>query len=379
MKRLTCLTCVLALAVTAVVGCKKEDQPAAPAEKIKPAEPPKPVEPPKPAPLTGAALLQSYQDCMFTSANTHDIEKSKTCWSQDASLAMPGMPESKGDAITEHLQHFVAAFPDLKIEPVMTLMNGQTVATVVRLSGTNTGPMMDKPATGKPFAMIGLTFDELDEQGKVKHATHVLDIPTMMGQLGMAPPKAKFRALAEAAAPTPPIIATDSPTERDNLALVGKWGDAVAKADWKTADPLMADDVVLVDSGMPTDVKGKKEFEKTMDVGMKAFPDGKWTPVNRFAAGDYVVTLGTFTGTNTGPMPGMIDKPTGKSVTGTGAEVVQVVGGKVAKVWWFGNGAEMAMQLGLMPPPGAPGKQAAPGKEGAPTPAKKEAAPAKGK
>jgi len=80
-------------------------------------------------------------------------------------------------------------------------------------------------------------------------------------------------------------------------------------------------------------------------------------------AGDYVVEIGKFEGTNDHDMGKM--KKTGKHVSVNFAEVTQLKDGKVAHLWRFYNSMDFAKQLGLMPaaPAGAPagGDAAKPG------------------
>jgi hypothetical protein len=84
----------------------------------------------------------------------------------------------------------------------------------------------------------------------------------------------------------------------------------------------------------------------------KGMSDVKLDGVESWAAGDYVVSTGTFTGKNDGPMMGM--KPTGKQVTLGYLQIDRLEAGKIKESWLFYNSAAMAMQLGLMPAPGAP-------------------------
>jgi predicted ester cyclase len=114
---------------------------------------------------------------------------------------------------------------------------------------------------------------------------------------------------------------------------------------------LMTDDFVESDQADAQDAKGKKEAEKGLKTFFTAFSDGKVTIDNSWAAGDYVVQLGTFEGTNDHDMPGM--KKTGKKVTMHFAEVGKFKDGKATNLWRFRNGMAVAMQLGLMQPPGA--------------------------
>ena len=81
----------------------------------------------------------------------------------------------------------------------------------------------------------------------------------------------------------------------------------------------------------------------------KAFPDAKLVPLSIWGAGDYVVAVGRFEGTNKGPMAAMgIKKATGKSVSVRYLDIARWEGGKVQEEWLFYNGMAMAGQLGMM-------------------------------
>jgi hypothetical protein len=101
---------------------------------------------------------------------------------------------------------------------------------------------------------------------------------------------------------------------------------------------------------MPADIKGKKANTKMMKEMMKAFTEGKVDEViARFGAGDYVVDISTSTMKNTGDMPSMKLKKTGKMITMTGGSVFHFTGGMVDRAMFFGNGLAFAQQLGMMP------------------------------
>jgi hypothetical protein len=101
----------------------------------------------------------------------------------------------------------------------------------------------------------------------------------------------------------------------------------------------------------------------------KAFPDSKIEQSAAWAAGDYVISAGRWSGTNTGDMPSMKLKKTGKPVNVEYYMVTKFAGGKVKANWLFTNGLAFAGQLGVLPQP-----KAAPAKPGAKDP--KAAAPA---
>ena len=138
---------------------------------------------------------------------------------------------------------------------------------------------------------------------------------------------------------------------------------------------LFTDDAKLDDEMMHMDTKGRKSIEADMKSWHTAFSDAAKIEVhNQFAAGDYVVTLATFHGKNTGDLGKL--KKTDKDVALDFAMVSKIRGDKIAEVWRFANGADMMKQLGMMPAmqqgmePGMPPDHAQPGKQPAKEPMK---------
>jgi predicted ester cyclase len=129
---------------------------------------------------------------------------------------------------------------------------------------------------------------------------------------------------------------------------------------------------VFSDLAAPADRVGKKEVSKSNEEMFKGFPDAKIDQTAAWAAGDYVISTGRFSGTNTGDMPSMKLKKTGKPVNVEYYMITKLSRGKVKKRWLFSNGMAFAGQLGLLPAPKA-AKPAAAGKDpkaaAAPTPA----------
>jgi predicted ester cyclase len=174
---------------------------------------------------------------------------------------------------------------------------------------------------------------------------------TMMAQLGKRPPNSPaMRTAMVKPLPGAPIIevASDNEKERANIELVSKATDAFNAK--KIADymAVWAADGIEHDLGMPKDSKGKKAITSSANYYRTAFPDLQLETPNMFAAGDYVVVLGTATGTNTGKLGTM--KPTGKKVTMHYAEVFRIKNAKIAEVWRIYNGMAFAKQLGMLTP-----------------------------
>jgi predicted ester cyclase len=210
------------------------------------------------------------------------------------------------------------------------------------------------PATNKKVGMLFFHKLALNDQNKATEEWAFDDPSTMMGQLGLAPKDAPPTrpAMDKGLDGAPIVVVTaDDAKEKANLEAVKKDMEAVNAH--KTADimAMMTDDAVESDQTDGADKKGKKDIEAGMKMFFGAFSDAKVTANETFAAGDYVVAIGKFDGTNDHDMGKM--KKTGKKVSLDYAEVVQIKDGKMAAIWRFHSGMQFAMQMGMMPPPGA--------------------------
>lgn len=92
-----------------------------------------------------------------------------------------GVQESSANA-----QAWKAAFPDARGTIENRIVAGNQAVGEIVWSGTNSGPLMGKPASGKSVkvrAAVVLT----EQNGKIAHIRHYLDVAGMMAQLGAAP------------------------------------------------------------------------------------------------------------------------------------------------------------------------------------------------
>jgi predicted ester cyclase len=155
------------------------------------------------------------------------------------------------------------------------------------------------------------------------------------------------------AVPTKPEVFTTQNTdvEKKNME-VGKSAYAAmeGKGDLKAFLATMDEKVDWDDMTQPATMKGRGEAEKWFKMMHAGFSDGKMAMKNAWAFGDYMVVEAEFTGTHTGEFMGA--KPTKKAVTFHGLDIIQAKDGKAVHGWWYANGAEAAMALGMMKPPG---------------------------
>lgn len=311
-----------------------------------------------PAPLTGEKLAQAFID-HWGAWNAGDRAKFEGNYDANAVGHRPDSPmgDQKGPAaMANEAFMFRAGFPDGKGSPQLVLVNGRTVVGTVLLTGTNTTAMKtpdgEMPPTNKKVGIVVFHAVTFNDANKIAEDWWIWDGATFASQAGMMP-KPMGRPVMEKGADAPTIVVSaGGDTEKANLATAAKGNEDFNKHDVAAMMAMWADDGVETDMSSPADMVGKAAIEPGTKMFIGAFPDGKITPNMALAAGDYVVQVSTFTGTNTGDMAG--DKATGKSAKLTVAEILHMQAGKVKHLWRFYDGYAMAMQMGWMPAPGDP-------------------------
>lgn len=309
---------------------------------------------PAPTPLSGPELAKAYL-AAWDGWNAGDKAKFGAIYAKDAVSHWPDspMPERRGgDKIVEEAFVFRAGFPDAKSTAQLVLVNGRNIAAVWLTTGTNTGamptPMGDVPPSGKKIGQLLFHSVTFNDANQIADEWFIMDSNSLMAQLGMSP--APGRPVMEKGAAAPVIvIASGSDTEKANLATSQKGNDDFNKHDVAAMIETWADDAIESDQAAPVDTVGKAKIAEGVKMFVGAFSDGKIAPISLWAAGDFVVALSTFTGTNDGDMGGM--PKTGKAVKMTVAEIMHIDDGKVKQLWRFFDSGSMAVQMGLVPDP----------------------------
>jgi predicted ester cyclase len=386
-------TILTTVALLVLAGCHQEEPaqaPVAPPPEPPPAAPaPAPVAvapapAPAPPPASAAERAQGFQAC-WSAFTAKDWAKFAPCYAENATSEIVDAPlgvlKGRRDIVDKSAKGYATAFPDLAAENQLILVNGANVASVVLIKGTNAGALgmpdgSAQPATNKKVGyLIGHAADLTDDGRMVQADRIYADGGTQLGQLGLNPqPHRKL--LDKGWAEKPVVIAANNDAEKVNLAAASKMFELFNKHDVKGLTELMADDIVWYEASAPADKVGKASVKRNFDELFKGFSDAKLEISRVWAAGDYVVSEGTLSGTNTGDMPSMKLKKTGKPVRARFFEIDKLVGGKLKNVWIFDNGMSFAAQLGLLKPVPAP--KAAPAAKPAPVAAAPAAAAPKG-
>jgi predicted ester cyclase len=301
-----------------------------------------------PPPASAADRTLAAVQASIDALAAHDAKRLAGVCAEKAVLWSPGSPSVTGrDALAQTFQAAFDAFPDGKWVARRILVKDDVAIFEWTMTGTNTGPMPggSKP-TGKAVGVSGADVLRVGSDGLIVELHEYMDLPTMLGQLGMS----KDPTRAPAALPTdaPEVhVAKGSPDEAKNADRAKAVVAAVIKLDRKVLDGAYVDGVTWDDFTAPAPVNGKKTLLEMVDANAKAFSDVK-LDCQRWAFEDYVAQECAFKGKNTGTMvlgPTQKIPPTKKSLEMHGLDVVQMKDGKAVKGWSYGNGMELAMQL----------------------------------
>ena len=98
----------------------------------------------------------------------------------------PGLAPTR-DGVRQFFTMYMAAFPDLRMEPEDILASGDKVVARVRCTGTNSGEFMGMPATGRSVSVQAVDIIRFGNDGLAKEHWGVFDALGMMQQLGAIP------------------------------------------------------------------------------------------------------------------------------------------------------------------------------------------------
>ncbi|HWQ13187.1 MAG TPA: ester cyclase [Roseiflexaceae bacterium] len=103
----------------------------------------------------------------------------------DHNLVLPGQPQGVAGARAV-FESFIAAFPDVHFTIDTQLAEGDMVATRWTATGTNSGPLMGMPPSGKPITVTGIDIVRI-AGGKIAERWGMFDGLAMMQQVGAIP------------------------------------------------------------------------------------------------------------------------------------------------------------------------------------------------
>ncbi|HEU0030526.1 MAG TPA: ester cyclase [Kofleriaceae bacterium] len=292
------------------------------------------------APKTGDELAKRYEEC-WSYLNDQKWDLFAACYKPDAVFADPGagVPDRTGVAAQiEQTKQSRAVFPDEHADLQFLMISDQDAIGILLVRAT-------QASTKKQVGLFMGHVATFDSGGRLTYdASYYDNVATVPSQLGLSPLPA--RPVPAKGWPTKvTLISKHDATETANLATFDELLGAINKHDAKAVGALLADDVVWSEQALDKDLD-KKAVLASMPALWKGFSDLKFTPIKKWAAGDYVAAVETFEGTNDGDLASLRIKKTGKQVSLPMLAVYRIEGGKVKASWLFWQKAGLAMQLG---------------------------------
>ena len=99
---------------------------------------------------------------------------------------VPGLAPSK-EGVLELFRGYRVAFPDLRMEVLDLLVDGDKTVARVKATGTHDGEFMGMPPSGRSVEVQLIDIMRFDDDGLVAEHWGVMDMLTMLQQLGAVP------------------------------------------------------------------------------------------------------------------------------------------------------------------------------------------------
>lgn len=305
-----------------------------------------------PAAVPAGARVAWYLQC-WAYFNAKNFAEFANCYTPDARSQQLGYgsPSSSGaTAAVAAAREFSTAFPDIRGEPLLILADDKRIVGIHVLHGINSGPITRADGgPGKPTNRpLGLWFGHLVEvtasaAPQVRRELGVMDSRTVAAQLGWSKAPARPVITAPVAAPLT-VVASHDAREAANLRAYAGLMAAWNRHDLAAVEDYYRKDYVQHVAAEAADF-GATEHTAANIANWAAFSDAR-IDATTWAAGDYVVAEGVFTGTQDGEMPGMKLAPSGNKVAVPYLEIDRFAGGKVVEEWLFYDGAAFVQALG---------------------------------
>ena len=130
------------------------------------------------------ALAGRFYNEVLNSHNRSEIKSFVTTDFIDHNPS-PGHTGKGLDDLTAQLNELLTALPDLRVTADLLVAEEDTVVAYLTMTGTNTGPFGNMPASNKPVKFNGIDIVQIKD-GKATERWGVSDDLSMMTQMGMA-------------------------------------------------------------------------------------------------------------------------------------------------------------------------------------------------
>ena len=254
------------------------------------------------------------------------------------------------DALKEAGRSFRDAFPDFHDTPELVLAEGDTVAYLGMISGTQENTLFGFPASGRRMRVWGVNFFKMRDD-LISERWGQFDVLSMMQQLGLAPgPPQDVSGEQKFGDPMRAASEQQDDIEANKAVYARMVEEVVNKGNFDVVEELFHPDYVdhAAPPGAPAGLDGVRAIFSMFRTG---FPDVKFTIDQMVGEGSYVATLVHGEGTHTGQF--IEFPPTGKHAQWRSVGFFRVQDGKIREHWGIPDLLGLFIQLGIIPPPNA--------------------------
>ncbi len=250
----------------------------------------------------------------------------------------PGaLPGREGFKNTVRL--FRTAFPDMTVEPVHVLIEGNHAFDHWEARVTHTGEFLGVPPTGKKLTIKGLGIEYIGPDGTFTDRWAQFNALEVMQQLGVIPGGSE--------APPAPVPVPDVPGGRttsldENKAIMRRQIEEI----WNQGRLEVADEVfhpLAVAPDAPQLPPGPEGCKMVARMFRSAFPDFHMTIEDLIADGDMVSARFLQTGTHHGELFGI--PPTGNRVAFEEIALIKIADGRIVASWFQTDMLGLMQQL----------------------------------
>ena len=131
---------------------------------------------------------------IFDTFNRHDLAGLDEFFGPDYVDHSPLGEIPGGRPFKEFVAGWFTAFPDARFEVSNVIVEGDWAAWQTRFTGTNDGPLMGMPPTGKPVDVMQVHMGRLTAEGRPAEHWTGNDMLALLTQLGVIPEMAPAHA-----------------------------------------------------------------------------------------------------------------------------------------------------------------------------------------
>jgi|HubBroStandDraft_1064217.scaffolds.fasta_scaffold21942_4 ketosteroid isomerase-like protein len=270
---------------------------------------------------------------------------------EDAHFIFPGTDDAHGrDSIIRAHDKLLGAVDPRKVVAVRVWRTSNEQTVEWELTGVQTRDWMGIKPSQKRVRVKGIALIWTKDDGSITDLHLYFDIAAVKAQLGVGPKELvaattrELDAVGDAGVPAAPEITeqSSSPAEQTNVAAARAALDALENNNLAAYEDAMADDVEVHTLERSQPARGKSGASAYFTAMHKAIGQLDTTVTDAWGLGSFVVLEYTIAGVQLGPI-GWFPSQRERAILLHIVDIVDIVGGKVARIWRYDNPGELVV------------------------------------